>query len=665
MRFGPSAWKTYDAGIRKEWLLTNGLGGYAASTIIGANARRYHGLLVAALASSADRMLVLSQISEAVIRPNDIVNLISFCTRDICSNGEYQLASFESDPLPTWIYQIGDFHLQKQVSMVYGRNMTVVVYKIENGADETVLHLTPLVNFRNHHFLTYNQYVSFNTDFHAHDMEIKPYQSDDKVRIGCSDGILKQHDRCWFYNMDYPYERERGLNSTEDHYIPGHFEISLKPWEKKTVTLVACANEVLDTLNGEMLISREIARLKRLTKSIPEQNLFLKNLTIAADQFVITKRSNGNKTILAGYPWLNDWGRDTLISLPGLLLTTGRYQEAAEILENVASKVHDGLLIKTSSFDGEETEDTSADAPLWLFEAAYKYYRKVQDNNYLREKIMPALEQILANYKAGTKYGIHVDTDGLVVIQPYQIPLTWMDTKIGNWIVTPRSGKVIEINALWYNALKIMGFFSRRLGKESISWVKEASRVQETFIKTFWDPQRSQFLDGIDQDQPDKTVRPNQLLAMSLSFPVATGDMAKQALSAVFNTLFTPYGMRTLSPKDDQYKGICAGDPYQRDGTMHQGTIWPWLIGPFVDAWMRHHRQDPNLRTFLASLIDACEDHMQDACLGSISQVFDGNAPHLPRGCFSQAWSVAEVLRIYKEHYLPLTKNVIPGWKGH
>lgn len=654
MKFGPSAWQTYDAGIRREWLLTNGIGGYASSTVIGANVRRYHGLLIAALPDHADRFLMLSQISEAIVRTGEIANLMSYCTKDICSNGEYFLESFSTVPLPTWTYRIGPILLEKRVCLCYGQNATVIRYHVENGPEPVSVNLTPLINHRNHHFLTYNQYVTFEAEYRQREIICHPYRSEDTIRIRASDGILRPHDRCWFYNMDYAIERERGLTSSEDHFMPGHFEIALKPWEKKTIHIIVTANCQTDTQNGEVLIGRELSRQQHLLGSSLKKDPFLSGLLLAADQFVI-RGQDGKKAILAGYPWLNAWGRDTLISLPGLLLSTGRVKDSAEILTSIVAQLHDGLIYRSDAYDGSSPDDASADAPLWLFEAAYRHFRRTRDAAFIRHVMLPAFESIISAWRAGTKYGIHVDEDGLVQLDDRSQALTWMHTKAGNWVVTPRSGKAVEINALWYNALKIMAFFGHHLRLKSGPWVKEASRVRESFMKTFWMPDSGYFADVVDEGRQDTRLRPNQVLAMSLSFPVVGGDKARSALDHVFEELYTRYGLRTLSKKDPEYRDTCTGDPYAREGAMHQGAVWPWLIGPFVTAWCRSHARDPNLASFIEMIFLPFRDHLNDACLNGISQVFDGSGPHLPRGGSTQAWNIGEVLRAYVEYCVPLT----------
>ena len=733
MEFGPSSWRTPETGMQREWLLTNGLGGYASTALTGANARRYHGLLIAAPANR-ERHLVLSQISEAVVDRGQFSTLLAFHTREQYYRGEEYLTDFWWTGMPVWRYRIGRLSLEKQVVLVHEKNRVIIRYRVRNGSHPVSLHLSPLVNFRNHHFLSYNQYVQFQTEFDGRRMSVHPFGSTDVIRIDSTDGNMVRRDRSWFYNMDYPLDRQRGQPATEDHFLPGTYEIALEPGAVRTITLSVSLNEPFEPLDGDAAIRAELNRLQSLPLG-RHPDPFVRSLSQAADQFVIhrtadtgreegpgkapgvqllldpglfrhdthrspwgvscgpsgpvtpsqtTNNANGARapsvSIIAGYPWIGPWGRDSLIALPGLLLATGRHREAGQLLLQMAQRVEKGMLPNPLLPDRRAGADSytpgesagngvqgvsrisriekAIDGPLWLFEAAWRVLEATGDLQTIR-LLMPVLEEIVQLHASSRIEGVFCESDGLLRVTDGLEPRSWMNARVGNWIVTPRAGKPVEINALWYNALQVLAGLRERIpeyAKEkehSHEALKDprafAGKLRLQFEMLFWNHETQCLNDVCGADTVDASIRPNQVIACSLSFPVLEGDKARCAMETVFQSLHTPLGLRSLSVTDDRFKGQYAGDVYAREGAMHQGTVWPWLLGPFATAWRRTHLHDADLEAFLRSLFDPVKDHLKDGCLGSVTELADGLFPHEPRGCVSQAWSVAEILRGYLE----------------
>lgn len=654
MQFGKSYWTTTEQGIRKEWLLTNGIGGFSCGTIIGMNARRYHGLLIASLVPPVERCLVLSSVSEMISINNEEHYLHSFMTPNYTAHGEYYLEFFSFDWIPQFHYRIGSTRIEKKICMRYGKNQVAVVYSIKSPVNCTV-QLTPLINFRNYHDLSQSVNLNFSTEFTGRTIYVTPHGSDKKIIVTCSDGKAVEN-RCFFYNMDYRYEHERGLYGTEDHFIPGYFEITVNEGEEKTVTLVCSFNEPIDITDGEIIIKEEIKRQKALL-SRSDGDEFLNRLLLAADNFIVERKSTGSKTVIAGYPWFTDWGRDTMIALTGLTLVTGRYSDARDILYTFAKYEKNGLLPNVFPDGNSEPAYNTVDAALWFFQAVYKYIRYTGDMEFVKHEILPVLQRIFDAYSSGTLFDIKMDRDFLISAGNEKTQLTWMDAKVGNWVVTPRHGKAVEINAMWYNAVMILAYILEELGEDNSTFISLAYRIKESFTNLFWNAEYGCLYDVVNENGKDPKIRPNQILAVSLAFPVLDGKPAKSVVDTVYRKLYTAYGLRSLCSEDPEYRGIYTGDQYRRDRAYHQGTVWVWPLGQFITAYARVYRNDRNLAEKLKSFFLPFYDHLRDACIGNISEIFDGDEPLVARGCFAQAWSVSEILRAYVEDYLPLTNH--------
>jgi predicted glycogen debranching enzyme len=647
--FGKESWRTFEQGMQKEWLLTNGLGGFSSSTIIGANTRRYHGLLVASLEPPVRRHLILSKIDENITIDGESNNLYSFKTPDYTMRGYLHLQRVIIDYTPTFIYSVGNVFIEKKISLVHGENTVVIVYRILNGNSCMRLKLTPLVNFRDYHHISSRLHMGFTVAAYDKGIVVTPDSTDIKINIFCSDGSFIGQDNSWFLNMDYAVERERGLQSTEDHYIPGYFEVMAKPGEEKIITIIATIEDRIKSSDGLFLIDEEEKRVIGLQKKAGYDDEFANQLITAADSFIVYRKSIDSKTVIAGYPWFTDWGRDTMIALPGLTLVTKRFDDAKKILSTFARHVKNGLIPNMFPEKGKEPAYNTVDAALWYFEACSKYLQYTDDYQFVRDNLFEVLKSIIKAFINGTSFNIKMDSDYLINAGGPGTQLTWMDAKVGDWVVTPRHGKAVEVNALWYNALMVMVKLTEKFNDDSLYCEEIAKKVKESFIKSFWNPVKRCLYDVIRDDFIDDNVRPNQVIAVSLSNPVLDGEMAENIVNTVWKELYAAYGLRTLSPSEKGYRGIYVGDQFNRDGAYHQGTVWAWLLGHFITAYVRVNDNTQKNNEIIRQFVEPFKDHLKDACVGYVSEIFDGDEPLTPRGCFAQAWSVSEVLRAYIE----------------
>jgi predicted glycogen debranching enzyme len=622
--------KSYQEGTEREWLTTNGLGGYASSTILGANTRSYHGLLVAALSPPTGRTLLLSSLDEELKTGSGRRHLA--CHQypgTIYPEGFRHLKEFRQDPIPTFLYRTDDGTVvSKKVFMVAGENTTVVRYEIDGSC---LFKVVPLVNFRSFHV------ASRSPPMDQERMDLDGGGSGVRLLSGCDFSIVSDRARyvregLWYNNLEYEVERRRRLLWREDAFSPGRFEVQVEG--HLTFSIVASVDR--DSPKGvEELMKREAERIRRLAGNKRRDPRF-RLLALGADQFLV-RRGEG-KSIIAGYHWFNDWGRDAMISLPGLLLTTRRFDEARAVLATFAGAMKDGLLPNDFGAKGYNT----IDAALWFFWSVYKYWSYSGDAG-LVEELFPSLRAIVDRYSHETP-GSFSDEDGLIVSKP---GLTWMDAKVGGEFATPRAGKACEINALWYNALKSMEVFAGELDED---WDGElAEKVGESYGK-FWNPDSGCLFDLIDEIDP--AIRPNQVIAASLPFTPLDADQIKGIVAVATEELLTPFGLRTLSPKDPAYIGRYEGGPAERDRAYHQGTVWPWLMGPYTTARLKTGQSSKKERDEARELLRPLMDLEGQIGVGTICEVFDGDEPHRPGGCISQAWSVGEVMRAWSEEVM-------------
>ena len=631
-----------------EWLVTNGLGGYASGTIGGPLRRRYHGLLIAALPAPLGRTVLLTQLPASVEAP-DAAELI----------GEQHLESFTLvDGLPRWRYRVNGAVLEKRVLMPHGENTVHVTWRLVAG-NALALRLRPLVGFRPHEFaVTQTLTTGYRLSIQARRLEIA---SDEGVnaRLGfllharTGDFVV---DHLALEDVPYPTEEHRGYEATGALWSPGYFRTEID--EENGVTLVA-SSESREALAASDPQGAERAEVERRRALISRAQAVAgpiepAQLVLAADQFVIIPstrvafeaRGAEARTIIAGYHWFTDWGRDTMISLEGLTLVTGRHAEAAEILRTFAGAERDGLIPNYFPEGDSEGVYHTADATLWFFHAISRYVAHSGDSSLVTE-LMPVLRRIVEAHLAGTRFGIKVDpSDGLLAQGAEGYQLTWMDAKVDGWVVTPRRGKAVEINALWYNALRLMERWLIASGEaDAAAMAAHAERARASFNARFWSDDLGHLFDVVDMPNGaghDTACRPNQLFAISLEHPVLDESRWRAVVDVVEARLLTPVGLRSLAPGHPDYKPQYFGDLRTRDAAYHQGTVWGWLIGPAVDAWLKTHRGDLGRAR---RLLDGLIAHLEHAGAGSISEVFDAEAPYTPRGCIAQAWSVAEVLR--------------------
>jgi predicted glycogen debranching enzyme len=640
-----------EQATQREWLETNGLGGFASSTVAGINTRRYHGLLTAATKPPVGRMVLLSKFEETLVMEGRRYELsANRYAGAVHPRGFEYLREFRLDPFPVFIFHVEGIELEKRIFMPQGENTVVVEYEIRGLAPPCGLELRPLIACRDYHSTTHvNSAIRGQLELDVGQVTIHPYDgvpalcfAHNAAHIGGGHG--------WYYNFAYEVERERGLDFLEDLFNPF---LAIFPLNQGPAVIIASTERRNASLAASMR-QREIERRAALAASSPSANPFVTALTIAASQFIVQR--GDLKTIIAGYPWFSDWGRDTMIALPGLTLVTGRHQEAREILLAFARSADRGMLPNRFPDHGESPEYNTADATLWYFEAVRSYLHYSGDLGFVQLHLYDVLREIVEWHIRGTRYGICADEDGLLMAGEPGVQLTWMDAKIGDWVVTPRYGKPVEIQALWYNALRIMEDLAIELDDPASAsrYAQMADLARVNFNRQFWRPEAGCLFDVVSQAGNDASIRPNQIFAVSLPHSMLPRDKARQVVDVVRHELLTPVGLRSLSPRDPQYRPRYTGDPWSRDSAYHQGTVWPWLLGPFITAYVEVNGRTPEARRQARDWLAPFERHLREAGLGQISEIFDAEPPHWPRGCFAQAWSVAELLRAAVEDVLEL-----------
>ncbi len=639
---------------QREWLLTNGLGSYASGTITGQVSRGYHGLLVAALQPPLGRTVLLSKLDETCCYDNQSYALSAnqWADRVIELVGQVNLECFYLDgTMPVWHYACADALLEKRVWLQPGAQRTYIRYTLLRASLPLDLSVKALVNYRDHHGRTRTGNLTLHLSPTAQGVQILAdlgtfYIYTDRGRVT----LINQ----WYHNFLLLAEQERGLEALDDNLYAATFDITLEAGE--SITLVASIDPLTDLDSESALANQqahETALLRAWHTAQPMAKIapqWIQQLVLAADQFVVNRnlgdQANEGKSIIAGYHWFGDWGRDTMIALPGLTLTTGRYEIARLILDTFALYVSQGMLPNRFADHGttpDDSEYNTVDATLWYFEAIRQYNLVTGDDQLLSE-LFPILAEIINWHLRGTRYNIKVDQqDGLLFAGQSGVQLTWMDAKVDNWVVTPRIGKPIEINALWYNALHSMISFAKRLGQPTQIY-RELAAQTLCGLQRFWNEELGYCYDVLDTPEGnDISLRPNQIFAVSLAQSPLSTRQQRAVVDACSRALLTSYGLRSLDPSDPRYQGHYGGSPLERDSAYHQGTVWSWLIGPFALAHLRVYNNREQAASFLAPLAQ----HLRTAGLGTISEIFEGDAPFKPKGCIAQAWSVAEVLRVW------------------
>lgn len=645
----------------REWLVTNGLGGFSSGSLLGIGTRRYHGLFVPNLAEPKGRHILISRFDEEISCGDRHVTIggAEYLDGNLHNDVHRCLRDFRLDALmPTWVFDIGGQLIEKTIVMPHNQNTVCVVYRLLAG-EKASIRLRPFVAFRRQDSeLAPQSDWPFVLTYGRGRYEIKQSPGDLFVRFRLNPGGgVFSCDQVIGENALYRVEKVRGYDHSEHLFSLGYFSAELRAGEALTFVAGTQGWETLD-IDGPSAIEDERRRVEGLIALAPPaaRQGVAARLVAAADQFIVVPGSRLDetlragaaggqvRTVIAGYHWFGDWGRDTMISLEGLTLCTGRRREARSILQTFSRYVKDGLLPNLFPEGEREALYHTVDATLWFFHAIDRYVESSGDTTLL-EELFPVLEDIVAHHVRGTHYGIGVDAaDGLIRAGAPGYQLTWMDAKVDGWVVTPRRGKPVEIQALWYNALRLMADWAATLGRPAGDWSTRAEQTRTSFNRRYWNDATGQLFDVLDgEDGDDAAVRPNQVFSMSLRYPVLDRERWDAVLQAVKEDLWTPYGLRTLSPAHPDYKSNYHGDLRTRDAAYHQGTVWPWLIGHFVGAWLKVHPD----RTAARELVAGLPGHLSDAGVGSISEIFDAEAPFLPRGCIAQAWSVAETLRAW------------------
>lgn len=641
-----------ETALGREWLETNGLGGFASSTIVGLNTRRYHGLLVAATTPPVGRMVLLSKLEETVLIDDRRFDLSANRYPGVVHPQGFRfLKQFRLDPFPVFTYEVEGVEIKKSVFMIYGENSTVVQYELRmtdatRAIQSLGLEVRPLIAFRDYHSTTHeNGAIRHDVQIEPGGVTVAPYLGVPAMHVA-HNAVEARATGEWYRNFEYDAERERGLDFQEDLFNPFILNFDLRSDPCASLIASMGRREVADVGRYRQA---EITRRRNTAAASPIEDDFAQALSVAADQYIVAR---GNlKTVIAGYHWFADWGRDTMIALPGLTLLTGKHDIARNILREFALNVNQGMLPNRFPDTGEQPEYNTVDATLWFFEAARAYLAYTNDFDFVRKELYPVFADIVAWHMRGTRYNIKVDDSGLLSSGEPGMQLTWMDAKVGDWVVTPRRGKPVEIQALWYNALKIMEDLAQKFGDESGQkrYRAMATLCQWSFNRLFWHEKGGYLYDVVNGGPPDASLRPNQILAVSLPYTMLPRDKAKEVVSAVQNNLLTPYGLRSLAASDAQYRPRYTGGPTERDGAYHQGTVWAWLMGPFLTAYVKVNDGSESARKQAGEWLEGMRQHLCDAGLGHISEIFEAEAPHRPVGCVAQAWSVGEVLRTYVE----------------
>ncbi|PAV12005.1 glycogen debranching protein [Methanosarcina spelaei] len=652
IKFGADSFSTYEEGIKKEWIVGNGLGGYASSTVIGANTRTYHGLLVASPEKSPGRFVLLSSLDEEISINEEVYRLATHKYPDtVFPSGFNYISKFILVPFPLWVYQFGDFTIKKKIFMIHNSNTTCILYNIRSRREGALLRIFPLVNSRNFHYTVRSGELSFTQKTNPAGVKL---ESSNGCTFSLSSNLSYHSDPKWYYNFEYDIEKKRGLNFQEDNFNPGYFESKLKLGTSHF--FIAASTEDVSSLTLEQVeefYTRETYRQNLLAFNSRLTEPFALKLLRATDPFIVKNPSSGESTVIAGYHWFSDWGRDTMISMPGLLLIPRRFEEAKYILKNFSRHCKRGLIPNAFLALGGEPIYNTVDASLWFIHTVGRYFAYTKDFLFLSD-VWDTLEEIIENYRKGTDFGIGMDSDYLIQQGPQ---LTWMDAKIGEQALTPRAGKACEINALWYNALKTASSLGTHLGKNTSTYETLAAGVASNYENVFWNPETNCLFDLVYKGEEgyevkDPAIRPNQIFAVALPYAILSPEKEKAIVDRVEKDLLTPFGLRTLSSDNPLYKGHYCGDSVTRDAAYHNGTAWPWLLGAYVKAYRKVHNYSKESLEDMRALLQNFDIHLETAGIGTISELFDGDYPYTPGGCIAQAWSVAEILRAYVEDVL-------------
>ncbi len=633
-----------------EWIMTYGNGGFSSGSVRNSSFRKHHGYLAIAKRPPTNRMLVLTKTEETIYIGQERFDLSSQKFVDHENSGHRYLDQFEFDGIPKFTYRVNDLVMTKMLAPDYGHNTIAIHYTIRSGSYSAKLVINPLINFRSlgevsdsdnlHFHIKRQEKIVEISSKKAPDMVLTIHHSNAEIEIGSpkiESGYL------------YDFDISTGDNRQDSHYKAYDIVLNLKAHQTKTLDLIF-TTESLPNRSANVMIDEYRIRQTKLLEQAALSDPFVQKLVLAADQFIVYRQSTDCHTILAGFPWFTDWGRDTMIAFGGLCLATKRYDEAFEILQSFAKYEKNGLIPNMFPDDGLDPLYNTVDASLWYFQAISQYLKATGNYTLVKADLYPCLKRIIQSYREGTEFSIGMDNDGLIHAGSGIDQVTWMDVRINGYVVTPRHGKPVEINALWFNALKIMSDLSKAFDEDGSEYEQLANQVHNAFNLKFWNEEANCLYDVIDET--DASIRPNQLYALSLTYPIVTGNRAKWIIEKVETELLDVYGIRTLSIHDPRFAPIYEGPLEQRDRAYHMGTVWPFLLGAYLDGYLRVHNHSLDAKKYVKSICLRFEQHLKEGCINGISEIFDGLNGKISRGCFTQAWSVGEILRIYVENQL-------------
>ena len=661
-------WTTFKEGIKREWAVTNGIGGYAGSSMIGAHSRTHQGYLIASLHAPIERYLVFSKINETATVGTSTV---SFETSQHCASGKTVytegqkfLTSFIYDGSVHYTYETDNFSFEKHITLKRNANVCAVAYELTAGDSDCTFTLTPLFNYREHSESSTPDTLKFETFTKDRTFYLVPEKNKDiAIRFQTSEGTFSERETVYDIDMQLQIEVDLETDGLDCHYCPVDLSIAVPANTTKKVSILCSIGDVNErpapvSATEAFSILEENARCHaELFEKAGYRDSFANQLVLASDQFLTYRESTKMMTVLAGLPWFTDWGRDTMIAFTGLTLCTKRFKEAEEILLTFARYIRHGIVPNMFPDDNMPPLYNTVDASLWYFYAVYQYLHynpAAEAEAFVKEQIFPHLKEIISAYEKGTDFSIYMEDDGLIHAGSGLDQITWMDVRVGDWVATPRHGKPVEINALWYNALRIMESLCEKFDEDASAYRTRANQVKESFNAKFWDSSNQCLFDVVDGDEPDDHIRPNQVYAVSLPFSLLPEEQEKAVVALVEKELFVGCGLRSLAPDHPDYHGIYCGALAKRDAAYHQGTAWGFLLGGFFSAYMKVNHHSSSAAANAVRMLEPVRKHLTDSgCIGSISEIFDGDTPHNPRGCYAQAWSVGEVLRCYCEDILP------------
>lgn len=641
--------REFGEGDKRCFCLPNGLGGYCSHSIINSSHRKHYGYLVACLKPPVLRMLLLARVNESIHIGNNVYDLEAQEYLSGIKDGNKYLDEFYLDYIPTYHYSVDGITIKKRISPVYNSNTVAITYEILSRVDAT-LYLEPLFNYREHGSASSVEELKFTESIKNNVLIVVPDKNPDiKIKFSYSSGVAIPNDEKYTDGLCCNYDLNTGDDNIDHHYKPVKIKVDLKANEVKLVGCVATIDRLPKTDAFGLIIDYE-ARIDRLIRQSKLKDSLAQDLVVSADTFICDRESTKLKTILAGLPWFTDWGRDTMIAFTGLTLVTRRFKEAREILKSFALYEKNGLIPNMFPDDGAEPIYNTVDASLWYFYAIYKYVNYTGDYEFVKEELYPVLKNIIKAYSTSTLFSIGMDSDYLIHAGSDLDQVTWMDVRVNDIVVTPRHGKPCEINALWYNALMIMSIFAEEFGDDYTYYNDLASKVYKSFNEKFYCEETKCLYDTVEPY--DKSIRPNQIWVLSLPFKLLPKEKAENVFKVVERDLYNRFGLRSLSPKDPRFKPKYEGKLFDRDMAYHMGTTWGFLIGGYLDAYRYIYGDKEETIEKINELVHVFREHLSDGCINGIAEIFDGDVASRTRGCYTQAWSVGELLRAYFENVL-------------